>query len=108
MVKYLCGAVLAVILTLIVGIPITASTATLLVFVMSMFFIEEIIDKVKNKKMPSILEWITYGFILAAVILLEIGLFYANVYVLIVALLLIAVALVLTVIDNRKNKNESA
>lgn len=108
MVKYLCGAVLAVILTLIVGIPITASTATLVVFLMSMFFIEEIVDKVKNKKMPSILEWVTYGIILAAVILLEIGLFYANVYVLIVALLLIAVALVLTVIDNRKNKNESA
>lgn len=108
MVKYLCGAVLAVILTLIVGIPITASTATLIVFLMSMFFIEEIVDKVKNKKMPSILEWVMYGIILASVILLEIGLFYANVYVLIVAVLLIVVGLVLTMIDNRKNKNESA
>lgn len=108
MVKYLCGAVLAVILTLIVGIPITASTATLIVFLMSMFFIEEIVDKVKNKKMPSILEWIMYGIILASIILLEIGLFYANVYVLIVAVLLIVVGLVLTIIDNRKNKNENA
>lgn len=108
MVKYLCGAVLAVILTLIVGIPITASTATLIVFFMSMFFIEEIVDKVKNKKMPSILEWIMYGIILASIILLEIGLFYANVYVLIVAVLLIVVGLVLTIIDNRKNKNENA
>lgn len=108
MIKCLTSLVLAIILTLIVGIPITASTATLAVFVICCFLIDEAVKKIKEEKLPTVLEWVLYGAVFVALILAEIGIFYANIYVLIVAVIVLIIGLICALIRHKKeNTNEN-
>lgn len=102
MVKCLTSMILAILLTLVVGIPITASTATIAVYAMCMFLIKEVATKIKEKKMPSVLEWVIYATVFVALILLEIGLYYLNVYVLIVGAIIIVIGLICAIIRHKK------
>lgn len=106
MIKCLTSLVLAIILTLIVGIPITASTATLAVFVICGFLIDEAVKKVKEKKLPTVLEWVLYGAVFVALILAEIGIFYTNIYVLIVAVIVLIIGLICALIRRKKEKTD--
>lgn len=104
MIKCLTSLVLAIILTLIVGIPITASTATLAVFVICGFLIDEAVKKVKERELPTVLEWVLYGAVFVALILAEIGIFYANIYALIVAVIVLIVGLICALIRHKKEE----
>lgn len=108
MIKCLTSLVLAIVLTLVVGIPITASTATLAVFIICGFLIDEAVKKVKEKRLPTVLEWVLYGAVFVALILAEIGIFYANIYVLIVAAIVLIIGLICVLIRRkRENTNEN-
>lgn len=102
MIIWLVGAVISILLTLVVGIPLVASGATLFVWGLSTYLIEVAVEKIKAKQMPNVMEWITYALVFVALILGEIGLFYTNIYVFLVALLLLIVAVILIIVEKKR------
>lgn len=102
----LIAAVITILLVSIVTMNIAIPVATLITYLGYAYLTERVISHIKDKKMPSVLQWIGYALIFVANALVIVGLNYHSVICLIIALISYISSLVCGYFD-RKNSVKS-
>lgn len=90
----LIAGIITTLLVSLITLNITVTVATLLTFVSYRYLTEKTIMHIKEKKMPSILQWVDYALVFVASIMIIAGLNYTSVVTLIIAVVLYVCSLV--------------
>lgn len=101
-IENLISVVATMLIVVCFGIAMPTTLAILVAFVLTRHLVGIIVDHVKEKKMPSIVQWVQYSLELVTVVLVVCGINYTSVYCLIFGLVAAVAALVCSVISNKK------
>lgn len=101
-VQYLASIVITVLITACLAIPMTTTLGVLVTLILVQLLINAAADHLKNKQMPSIVEWVQYAFEVVALILFACGFAYTSTYCLIFAIIAAIIALICAIVSNKK------
>ena len=101
-IENLISVVATMLIVVCFGIAMPTTLAILVAFVLVRHLVGIIVDHIKEKKMPSIVQWVQYALELVTVVLVVCGINYTSVYCLIFGLVTAVAALVCSVISNKK------
>lgn len=101
-IENLISVVATMLIVVCFGIAMPTTLAILVAFVLTRHLVGIIVDHVKEKKMPSIVQWVQYSLELVTIVLVVCGINYTSVYCLIFGLVAAVAALVCSVISNKK------
>lgn len=101
-IENLISVVATMLIVVCFGIAMPTTLAILVAFVLTRHLVGIIVDHIKEKKMPSIVQWVQYSLELVTVVLVVCGINYTSVYCLIFGLVAAVAALVCSVISNKK------
>lgn len=104
----LIAAIATVLIVAFFGIPMTTSLAILVAFIIINDLVYIIGSHVKEKKMPSIIQWVQYAFEVLGLILVVCGINYANMISAVCGVIAIIVAFICVLIRKKKEKAEAA
>ena len=88
----------------ILGIPMATTLAVLISFILIEHIVYIVYTHVKDKTMPSALQWAQYALELVTLILAVCGINYRSIYTLIFGLITAVAALVIHLVRNKKVK----
>ena len=88
----------------ILGIPMATTLAVLISFILIEHIVYIVYTHVKDKTMPSALQWAQYALELATLILVVCGINYRSIYTVIFGLITAVAALVIHLVRNKKAK----
>ena len=98
--------IIAVVVTMLivacVGIGLPTTLAVLIAFVFIRHLLGTVVDHVKDKKMPAVMQWVQYGLEFVTLILVICGVNYTSLWCLIVGLITAAGALVCSILYSKK------
>lgn len=85
-----------------VGCPLSTTLAALTAYVFFFYVVDKVIDHIKEKRIPTVLEGITYGCAFLVSFLGPAGIMYSKIYVVIVALALAVVVATCNYINKKR------